>query len=199
MNPMLILLMGCWTRVEVTCLEDAPRDVAADEALDFGGTLADLVATVDATTLDTYDLAGATHRIDVSATPSGDASLVDRELHEEIVHRGGQNQAITYLFEGTCADEVTAPLTLTLTDGDGLVAIEATATLVTTEDGTDLVTAIDGTFDPATATFPAGFHADPTDGAVFLDLSSAAAPRLDVWVTAADGAQEAVLSSGWQP
>lgn len=194
----LLLTIACTEQVEQTCIEDPPRVLATDEALDFGGTLDDLVAAVDSASFAVYDLAGATHLLDAALVLTGDATLVDREVHEEIVRPGGPNRSITWLVDGTCYDEVSAPVTLTLADADGLVAIEAEATLTATEGGFGIVTAVDGGFDPAAATFPAGFHDDPTEAEVLLDLASDVDPHLVVWVTAADGAEEAVLTTWGQ-
>lgn len=188
---MLLLFAACSNELVRTCSE-VETTTTADAMLDLGFTPADLVAGSNIHSLTMYDLAGEPHGVEISATlGAGDIALVDKTIVDE-----GDPDAsyITVTFNDGCLDEVTVPVDVSLA-GEG-VEIEATGTVFSADDGQmGTGSTIDGTFDPATSLFPPGFHAGPVDGVVVGAFAPSWAPSLKVWVTAADGTREAVLST----
>lgn len=188
---MILVLLACSNELVRTCSE-VETTVSADTTLDLGFTPTELVAKTNARSLTMFDLAGAPHDVEIRVTlGAGAIELVDKTFVDE-----GDPDAtsITYAGDPGCMDEVTVPIELSLI-GEG-VAVDAVGTVYSADDGQmGTGSRVDATFDPAASTFPPGFHTDPVDGVLVGASAPGWAPSFKLWVTAADGTQEAVLST----
>lgn len=188
---MILVLLACSTELVKTCSE-VETTVSADTTLDLGFTPAELVAKTNVRSLTMYDLGGEPHEVEISATlGAGDIALVDKTIVDE-----GDPDAsrITYTFNDGCLDEITVPVDVSLVGED--IAVDAVGTVYSADDGQmGTGSTVDAAFDPAASTFPPGFHADPVDGVLIGASVPGWAPSFKLWVTAADGTREAVLST----
>ena len=192
---MILLLAACGPiEVTKTCSETEVT-VASETMLDLGFTPAQLAETMNLRSLTMYDLGGEAHEVDVGVgVTEGAILLTDKTIDKEVTGGAGPNRSITVEFTDGCTDELTVPVAIKLTDVD--IDLTAIGTLYTSDDGNmGTGTKLEGTFDPAASTFPPGFHTGPSAGVLRGWRVAGGEPTLAVWVTAADGVEEAVLST----
>lgn len=194
---LLLAFFACGPEELVKTCSEVETVVADDVELDLGFTVADLVSDANLDALPVNNLQGERLTISLAVNRGeGDAALVDKTIETESLSGVGPSQHITYEFNDGCMDEVTVPVSVTLLDDAGTVNIQAEGTLYTADDGTMYSgVTLEASFDPATSTFPVGFRADPAFGSLFALFPPDYEPTLTVWITAADGAQEAVIST----
>ncbi|GDX82489.1 hypothetical protein LBMAG42_43000 [Deltaproteobacteria bacterium] len=193
----ILAFFSCAPEEAVKTCAEADTTVADDAVLDLGFTVMDLVASANLESVAVNTLQGQSLTIALSVLRAeGDAVLVDKTIETEIISEGGPGRSVTYEFNDGCRDEVTVPVTVALTDEAGAVNIQAEGTLYTADDGTMYTgVTLDAAFDPVASTLPSGYHGYPTVGALHVLFLADLDPELTVWVTMADGAQEARLST----
>jgi hypothetical protein len=189
----LLLLLGCARITENHC-EFTDRTAADDEELDFGQSVAEVLAALTPATVDAVDGTGAVHTVDVTlARGSGDAELVDATVMVDVIREGGPNTKTTWLGDGGCADVVTVPMEITLASDDGAVDVAGTGTL-TNEAGAGAPPSFVTEAELAESdVLPEGTHGARTGGSVRVVTFQGAVTQVRVEAVATDGAREIVL------